>query len=280
MTRKQWNGIWVTELASDDGAQVLIADHGAHVLSWTPAGGRPALYLSGKSGFGGSAAIRGGVPIIFPQFGERGAGKRHGFVRTAAWEALGASVENGKAVARYRLQHEGDALWPHQAELVYTVTASGQELELALDVRNPSNESWQFCAALHTYLQVADIARVTLSGLQHVDYLDQVLDGTPGRQEEAALGIDAEIDRIYAGVAQPLTLDDGARRISIAKEGFADVVVWNPGAAKAAGLADMPAQDYQAFLCVEAGAIMQPVLLPAGASWRGVQHFTAASRAA
>jgi glucose-6-phosphate 1-epimerase len=56
-------------------------------------------------------------------------------------------------------------------------------------------------------------------------------------------------------------------------------VVWNPGAVKAAGLADMPAEDYRAFLCVEAGAIMQPVRLAAGTNWRGVQHFTVASRA-
>jgi glucose-6-phosphate 1-epimerase len=280
MMRKQWNGIWVTELASGDGAQAVIADHGAHVLSWTPASGGPALYMSDKSGFGGNAAIRGGVPIIFPQFGERGTGKRHGFARVAGWEALGAGIEDGSAVARYRLMHEGDAVWPHRAELTFTVTVSGQELQLALEVDNSSRESWQFCAALHTYLQVADIARVTLVGLQHVDYLDQVRAGMPGRQEEAALAIDGEIDRIYAAVAQPLTLDDGMRRITIDKQGFTDVVVWNPGAAKAAALNDMPAQDYQSFLCVEAGIIMQPVVLQTGASWRGVQRFTMSPRSA
>ncbi len=280
MMRKQWNGIWVTELVSDDGAHALVADHGAHVLSWTPAGGEAAFYLSSKSGYGGSAAIRGGVPIIFPQFGERGTGKRHGIVRATQWEALGAGVEDGKAVARYRFVHEGDAPWPHHAELVFTVTLSGREMELALDVKNPSSESWQFCAALHTYLQVADIADVRLSGLHNVGYLDQVKGGVPGRQEDALLAIDGEIDRIYAAVAQPLVLEDGAQRLIIDKQGFADVVVWNPGAAKAAGLADMPAEDYRSFLCVEAGAIMQPVTLDGGAVWRGVQRFTAAPRAA
>ena len=279
MTRKQWNGIWVTELANDDGAQALLADHGAHVLSWTPAAGGPALYLSGKSGYGGSAAIRGGVPIIFPQFGQRGTGKRHGFARVASWEPLGAGMEGEVAVARYCLVHQGDAPeWPHRAELIFEVEFSGQELRLTLDVHNPSSETWQFCAALHTYLQVADIDRVALSGLQHVNYLDQTKDGAPGRQDEALLAIDGEIDRIYAGVAAPLTLDDGARRIVIDKEGFDDVVVWNPGAAKAAGLSDMPAEDYRSFLCVEAGAIMQPIVLPGGASWTGVQRFSVAPR--
>ncbi len=279
MTRKEWNGIWVTELASSDGAQVLLADHGAHVLSWTPATGAPALYLSSKSGYGGSAAIRGGVPIIFPQFGERGTGKRHGFARVANWEPLGVGIEGGKAVARYRLMHQGEATgWPHRADLVYGVAFSGQELQLTLEVDNPSDETWQFCAALHTYLQVAGIDRVALSGLQHVNYLDQVKAGAPGRQEEAVLSIHGEIDRIYGGVAAPLTLDDGARRIVVDKQGFKDVVVWNPGAAKAAALSDMPADDYRSFLCVEAGAIMQPIVLPGGASWTGMQRFSILTR--
>jgi len=273
MRRALWNGVWVTELESADGARATVADHGAHLLSWTPAGGRPALYLSGKSGYGGNAAIRGGVPIIFPQFGERGTGRRHGFARTAAWEAHGAAMEDGQAVARYRLTHEGDAIWPHRAELHYTVACVAQELRLTLEVKNPSPESWQCCAALHTYLRVADIARTTLSGLRHADYLDQAKGGVPGRQEEGLLAVDGEIDRIYQAVAGPLTLDDCERGIVIEKQGFADVVIWNPGEAKAAALSDMPAGDFRAFLCVEAAAVMQPVTLQAGASWTGVQRF-------
>jgi glucose-6-phosphate 1-epimerase len=280
MMRKQWNDVWCTEIESADGARAVIADHGAHLLSWIPAGGEDALYLSEKSAYGGTAAIRGGVPIIFPQFGARGDGKRHGFARNLAWEPVFAGVENGRGVARYRLVHNSTTdvqlppHWPHFAELDYAVVFSGSELHLSLSVRNPSAESWEFCAALHTYLRVADIAQVTLSGLHGLDYLDQVRDGAPAREEQPVLRIDAEIDRIYAAAHEPLLLDDGKRRIAIGKQGFDDVVVWNPGAEKAAALPDMQARDYRSFVCVESGAIMQPIVLRSGESWIGSQSFT------
>jgi glucose-6-phosphate 1-epimerase len=56
----------------NNGATALVALHGAHVLSWIPADGRERLFLSERAKCGGGAAVRGGVPVIFPQFAERG----------------------------------------------------------------------------------------------------------------------------------------------------------------------------------------------------------------
>ena len=49
-----------------DGASALVALHGAHVLSWIPADGRERLFLSERATFDGQAAIRGGIPLVFP----------------------------------------------------------------------------------------------------------------------------------------------------------------------------------------------------------------------
>lgn len=68
-----------------EGASALVALHGAHVLSWIPADGREHLFLSDRAIVDGQAAIRGGIPLIFPQFGERGSLRKHGFARTAPW---------------------------------------------------------------------------------------------------------------------------------------------------------------------------------------------------
>lgn len=85
---------------------------GATVLSATVADGRQLLFLSRASALDGSAAVRGGIPVVFPLFGEiadvpadavgradvEQAG-RHGFARTQTWtlersddSAHGASV--------------------------------------------------------------------------------------------------------------------------------------------------------------------------------------------
>src|SRR5688572_1103245 len=74
-------------LDGPDASRVEASAFGAHLLSWRYRG-RERLYLSPNASFGAGKAIRGGVPVIFPQFGERGDGPRHGFARTLTWDAL------------------------------------------------------------------------------------------------------------------------------------------------------------------------------------------------
>ena len=79
----------IRNVANEDGA-AQISDFGAHVLSWTPAGGHPAVWQP-KAVYLGKP-IRGGVPVVLPWFAlgfEHGeiAGKKpkHGFARTTVW---------------------------------------------------------------------------------------------------------------------------------------------------------------------------------------------------
>lgn len=271
--RRLLHGIRVTELRSPDGATALVADHGAHVLSWMPASGEEALFLSDRSRYGANDAIRGGVPLIFPQFGERGIGKRHGFARTVDWRLNFAGVEQGWAVARYGLTHQDvpDIGWPHQFDLTYEVALHGQQLQMSLTVHNPSDERWEFNAALHTYLRVSDAAAVGLNGLQGVSYIDQVRAGIRKAQPEQCLRIDGEIDRIYLDTPDAITLQDGNRTMIVQQSGFPDAVVWNPGREKSVALNDMSPDSYKSFLCVEAAAVEQPIVLAAGARWQGTQ---------
>src|SRR4030095_7823714 len=69
-----------------DGAPVEVYLHVAHVTSWIPAGERAdRLYLSESSPFAPNVAIRGGVPVCFPQFADQGPLPMHGFARITAW---------------------------------------------------------------------------------------------------------------------------------------------------------------------------------------------------
>lgn len=275
MTRKLVNDVWVTELQSPDGATATIADHGAHLLSWQPSAGQEMLYMSERSKYGAGNAIRGGVPIIFPQFGERGNGKRHGFARVMNWQQQFAGVEGERAVARFSLTGEGAATsgWSHRFALLYEVAFTAKELQMTLTVHNTGDVAWEFNAALHTYLHVADIGTVDIAGLQHNEFIDQPKGGIVAKQDDAALTIGEEIDRIYLGVHKPLILSDKLRTLSIRKHGFEDVVVWNPWKEKAAQLSDMSPEDFRAFVCVEAGAVAQPIVLQAGEKWQGTQSI-------
>ncbi|RZI84534.1 MAG: D-hexose-6-phosphate mutarotase [Rubrivivax sp.] len=265
-------------LQSPDGAQATVLLHGGHVLSWSPAGGvGEQLYLSPKADFSPGKAIRGGVPVVFPQFEQKGPDRslpRHGFARTRPWRL--DSQSHGTSHAQVTMQltdnDETRALWPHGFELELTVSVSGAELALELYVRNTGTTAWPFSAALHTYLAVSDVNAVRLQGLQGSAYIDNVT-GAEAEEGQAERHISGEIDRIYAK-ATKLLLVDGPRQLSLQSDNLPDAVVWNPGPDKCAGLADMPQDGWRHMLCVEAARILQPKTLAPGEEWVGRQSLT------
>jgi glucose-6-phosphate 1-epimerase len=117
------NGLPKVNLSSSDGSRAEIYLHGAHVTSWIPAGGEEQLYLSAASEFRDGAAIRGGVPVIFPQFSNLGPLPKHGFARNLAWELI--SAENGTACFQLR---DSEAVRHLAARFLaeQTVTVRGQ----------------------------------------------------------------------------------------------------------------------------------------------------------
>ena len=78
-------------------------------------------------------------------------------------------------------------------------------------------------------------------------------------------------------LAQALTIPviaSGGLEISNS-EGWADCVVWNPGAVGCAGMADMTPDAFTHMLCVEAAQVFQPMTVAPGAQWSGSQVLRA-----
>jgi len=257
-------------LTAADGARAEVFRHGAHVASWIPANDSERLFLSERSSFAPGAAIRGGVPVVFPQFASTGPLPKHGFARNMEWTV----VQHAESRARFQLVSNAAtmAIWPHTFVAEIEVHVEGDTLDVALDVRNTSAERFSFTAALHTYLAVHDIGEVSVRGLQGHRYRQA---GTDGLQDSETLHIEGEVDRIYFDVKHPLTIADGERTTEVGARGFADVVVWNPGMQKASALPDMAPEGYRRMLCVEAAAIGSPIELAAGAQWSGAQRIIA-----
>ena len=251
------------------GASALVALHGAQVLSWIPADGRERLFLSERAVFDGNTAIRGGIPVVFPQFGERGPLRKHGFARLRGWAFEGLE----EVAAVFALEAAGDPGWPHRFRARLLVALEANRLAVALAIDNTGEHAFAFTAALHTYLRVDDIDRVAIEGLQGCDYEDSANGGTLHRQHDHEVTFAGEVDRIYNDVVAPLVLVDGAHRLDIEQEGFGDAVVWNPGAHLCARIADLAADDWRRFACVEAGQVLQPVVLGPGERWSGRQRL-------
>jgi glucose-6-phosphate 1-epimerase len=267
------------QLTAPDGATATVALHGGHVLSWRPAGASEQLYLSPRSEFAPGRAIRGGVPVCFPQFADRGPLPKHGFARTLAWELVSQEQAKDDALAVLRLR-DGDETrktWPHAFELELSLRVSGRSLDIELACQNRGEEAFGFTAALHSYFRVADLDAVSVEGLDGLRYFDAILQREA--TERMALLLPGEkgvldLDRVYFGVDRELVLAEDGRRVEIAQQGFEDAVVWNPGPERCAKLADMPADGWREMLCIEAATIGHPVELPAGETWVGRQSLT------
>ena len=264
-------------LRAPDGARAEVYLHGAHVTSWVPAGGQERLFLSRLSQFSSGAPIRGGIPVVFPQFGMSGPLPLHGLARLMPWEFSGAEVTGAGASATFRLRdtEESRRLWASAFLAELTVAIGGNQLAVTLTITNTGAEPFTFTSALHTYLAVADLTATAVEGLAGVRYRDAAAGGTESQQAAPRVDFTGEVNRIYFDAPAELRLVEPGRTTLIRSAGFPDAVVWNPAAAKCATMSDLEPDDYQRFVCVEAGVIGTPVSLAPGARWQGTQTLAA-----
>jgi glucose-6-phosphate 1-epimerase len=258
-------------------ASAVVYLQGAHLTHWQPSGEQPVLFLSSKTAFQKGKAIRGGVPVIFPWFGDRHDGKAgpaHGFARAAEWEVAFAGLAGEDLHLTFTLAPNETTreLGFDRFRVAYQLTI-GRRLGMQLTVANDGAEPLVFEEALHTYFAVTDVRTSAVRGLQQTAYLDKrdpEVDGTPKRklQEEEPLVLTRTTDRVYVDSASTCVVDDqeGGRSIRVDKVSSATTIVWNPWEELTAKLADMEPEGWQGMVCVEtANAGPNAVTLAPGA---------------
>lgn len=252
-------------------AAATVALHGAHVMAFRPRDHQPVSWVSAKSAFRPTKAIRGGIPVCWPWFADHPTDPTkpaHGFVRAARWTAVGTEVVDGDATRiRFRLADDAATrvLWPHRFELELAVTV-GRSLDVALRIRNTGDGPFTSGGALHSYFTVGDVTQVTIDGLDGRTYVDKT-DRLARKVQQGPVRIDGETDRVYLDTTADCVIDDPVlrRRITIQKAGSRSTVVWNPWRAKAASMADFGDDEYPGMVCVEtANAGDDVVSVPAG----------------
>lgn len=261
-----------------NGDSVFVAQQGAQVLSWQ-AKGCERLFLSPASFCDGASAIRGGIPVCFPQFNQRGPLPKHGFARNLAWRSVPELNQGSEKVFELAANSSTLAMWPCQFRALLSVLLTESGLKVQLQVDNLGPQTLSFTGALHTYLAVNHLDAVSLHGQAQQAEWDAVRD--THQSCSGVLKFDTEFDRVYdvATQAQPSwTLQEGpdaADALHISQSAsWGQSVVWNPGAEKCAQLKDMPQDAYQHMLCVEAASVTTAIEVQAAQSWTGWQHLT------
>lgn len=250
------------------GAEVVIAQHGGHLISWKTACGTERLYLSETAEYQPGKAIRGGVPVIFPQFNENGPFGRHGFARKSLWQP------NPEArIMELRSSPATLEIWPFEFELSIGVLLSATTLEIATKLKNTGDKSFEFQGALHSYFRVEDVEKVNVSGLEDTQFSNEVT-GQIEASESTGIVFGSEVDRSYRGAGKNRVSINSAgsdETIEISSTNFPDFVVWNPGPDH--GIGDLPADGWKQFVCVESAQVDNGEELAPGAEWRGSQKI-------
>lgn len=224
---------------------------------------------------GGSGALRGGVPILFPQFGAFGPLPKHGFARTSWWGHVASEPDSEAARVVMRLRDSSDtrAIWPAPFDLTLEVVATASVLEMTLTLHNLDDYDATFTGGLHNYFRITDPS-ASVSGLSGLLGWDAVID--PGSPEmlrpigTAPLAATVERDLIVHEVTAPVVLSDPALGdLQITATGFPNRVVWNPGPGNT--LPDLPAGDAGKFVCIEPAAIT-PVRVAGQEKWVASQR--------
>jgi glucose-6-phosphate 1-epimerase len=230
--------------------------HGAHVTSWKPAGKEDAFFVSANSLWQDGHAIRGGVPICFPWFGDKADDHHapaHGFVRTKEWKLEKIDTNGGAVSVELSTESGSDTHQWYAADfrLVYRVTY-GSELALELIMSNTGREPLRFEEALHAYHNVGDATQASISGLDGIHYLDKT-DSFREKTQTGDVHITTETDRVYLNTSHPLTLSDPVlqRRIVVTKKNSLTTVIWNPRGEKALTLSDLGQGQWKKMLCIE-----------------------------
>lgn len=263
--RAEWAGreVW---LANEAWGELAISLQGAQVLHFRPDAhdGEGWLWVT-PTPQALPGTIRGGIPLCWPWFADDRyadesvdhSGPFHGPARKADWR-LDAVDEHEEGIELHLspLERLHSQLIPR-----LVVQANGRRLHLELITEHVGETPVKISGALHSYLALRDAFACRLEGLAGARYLDK-LAGFAECEQQGELGVRGGLDRIYHTNAE-LTLDDGTRRLRVARQGSDSAVVWHPGETPPT---DTSADAARHFLCVEsANTRLDPVWLVPGA---------------
>merc|ERR1719335_1482917 len=269
----------IIELRHSSGGTCKVSTYAAHLLSWCPTPGNEQIFLGemaevGKTG----VAIRGGVPICWPQFGtfETAADScklKHGFVRTSGkWTVLRQSQDSVSLVLK--ADDETRKSWAKDFEFVYTVSLGSKSVRMEMEVCNNNSSPLEFTGCLHSYWRCSSSEKCAVEGLKGTKFdtgIGNCFRGDAVEERSSVQFTDAkETQLLYGDAGDAVTLiEDGKRRLRLTKSNLPDWVLWNTGAENGSGIKDLKEGEYKKYVCVEPGFASRPIQVAPGASWIG-----------
>ena len=245
--------------------KILHESKGAQVLHAALESGLELLYLSPLVDVYPDNPIRGGIPLMFPQFGDSGPLRKHGFVRDLQWNLVAETQDTDSKNLSYVLDVKATDFpeWPFDAALQFNACISLHTLSISLSVQNTGGQAFTFTGGFHPYFAISSRKDILLNGLDELPFRDSF----PGANAYE-LNSDALVERQYLGNAE-IRFYNGSNWLKITASGFDSWMVWNPGTAGAKKISDLPDADWDQFICIEPIILAEPKTLLPGDAFNG-----------
>ena len=258
-------------------AELQVAQQGAQILGYQRDGEPPLIWLSNQAAYQKGKAVRGGVPVCWPWFGDLRRNPAevqgmheggplcpaHGLVRERDWELLNIDTNGTTVHMAFAVDSRSPLLpgWPHAAKLRLDIRL-GEALQVSLTSHNLGDTPLAISQALHSYFAISDIREVEVEGLDGCPYIE-TLEDWQLRKQQGNITFSGETDRIYLKTPSRMSIVDRAwkRRIQLDVEGSASAVVWNPWIDKARRLSQFAEDAWQGMLCIETARVMDDILV-------------------
>lgn len=256
-------------------SSLTVVPFGATILSWI-VDGHEKIFCSKKAVMDGTKAIRGGIPICFPNFGPWTTGRpQHGFARNSKdWKVhhepkVNVNTGDVELVLELKDTDETRKVWDKKFTFTYKIILKEKTLDLKVNVKNEGEDEFDMTFCFHTYFTTSDLPSVGITDLKGLTYTDKTVEGWPQVTEENEIvTITGFTDRVYAQAPDVITLKntEDVPQIKLSKSGLMDWVVWNPYET-AAKMSDMHEDAHLEFVCVEATTTSERIILTPGQNW-------------
>eukprot|EP00127_Corallochytrium_limacisporum_P004053 Clim_evm102s156 gene=Clim_evmTU102s156 len=258
----------VVEVTGDQGKQSFTVNlFGGCLTSWK-VNGQELIMTSKDSKFDHKKAIRGGIPIVFPQFGPWDNGRpQHGFARTSHWVS---EATNSHSSYRFTLKDNAATrgMWPHSflLNLIISLDDATFALDMKMDVTNTGDEEFQMQALFHNYFQLPSVEDLIVQGFagdSFFDKTDEFKEKIRVNDRGNGFGVAGPTDAVHKSTASKLHVvkygggNGSVVGVRIDKlDGLPDTVVWNPWIKGAKDMGDFGDEEYKTMVCVEPGLVV------------------------
>lgn len=250
-------------------AILRVSLYGGQILCWQPKTEiNPVLWLSSSAQYQYGKAIRGGVPVCWPWFGNHPVDSlqpSHGFARLSTWVIREIKTLSDGEVSIV-LSLDRVKVGPNSfADLRLHITM-GIALKISLITINRSSHQIIFTEGLHTYFMISDIENIYITGLCGSEYINMYDGNNKSIQIEEIRFVEGLCKIFCKNESDCIIKDPGmGRQIKIEKSGSFTTAIWSPGLNVAQGMVDIG--DWRSMVCVEsANALSDEVTLMPGKS--------------